>query len=119
MYVEGVLANKGVAIKDGLGLYRTVQEKLAVILLCEDKAKTEHWLLQNGIKKIDNIVDRNNLRKNQFATWEEIEFNKNIFMKPKLLAKNIKQFLKILQSDSIGQLPMVKFLWQIKLYAIC
>lgn len=57
MYVEGVLAKNHVAIKDGLGLYRTIKEKLAVILLCEDKKKTEHWLKQNNITKLDNILD--------------------------------------------------------------
>ena len=57
MYVDGVISKRGVAIKDGLGLFRTIKEKLSVILLCEDKAKTEHWLKQNGVMTLDNIVD--------------------------------------------------------------
>lgn len=57
IYVEGVLSRKNTPIKDGLGLVRTIQEKHAVILLCEDKAKTEHWLRENRLARIDNIVD--------------------------------------------------------------
>lgn len=57
LYVDGVLSNRGVAIKDGLALYRTLQEKMAVILLCEDKEKTDRWLKENKLMKTDNIVD--------------------------------------------------------------
>ena len=57
MYVDGVISKNHVAIKDGLGLFRTIKEKLAVVLLCEDKEKTEHWLKQNGVLTLDNIVD--------------------------------------------------------------
>lgn len=57
LYVDGVLSNKGVAIKDGLALYRTLKEKMAVILLCEDKEKTDRWLKENKLMKTDNIVD--------------------------------------------------------------
>ena len=57
LYVDGVLSNKGVAIKDGLALYRTLQEKMAVILLCDDKEKTDRWLKENKLMKTDNIVD--------------------------------------------------------------
>lgn len=59
IYVQGVLARKLTPIKDGLGLVRTIQEKQAIILLCEDKAKTEHWLRENKLARIDNIVDHN------------------------------------------------------------
>ena len=59
LYVDGVLSNKGVAIKDGLALYRTIQEKMAVILLCDDKEKTDRWLKENKLMKTDNIVDNN------------------------------------------------------------
>lgn len=57
LYVDGVLSNRGVAIKDGLALYRTLQEKMAVILLCDDKEKTDRWLKENKLMKTDNIVD--------------------------------------------------------------
>jgi hypothetical protein len=58
LYVDGVLSNsKGVAIKDGLALYRVLKEKLAVILLCDDKEKTDRWLKENKLMKTDNIVD--------------------------------------------------------------
>jgi hypothetical protein len=57
MYVDGVISKNGIAIKDGLGLFRTIKEKLAVILLCEDKSKTEYWLKQNGVMTLDNIID--------------------------------------------------------------
>jgi hypothetical protein len=57
MYVDGVISKNGIAIKDGLGLFRTIKEKLAVILLCEDKTKTEYWLKQNGVMTLDNILD--------------------------------------------------------------
>jgi len=57
MYVDGVISKNGIAIKDGLGLFRTIKEKLAVILLCEDKTKTEYWLKQNGVMTLDNIID--------------------------------------------------------------
>lgn len=58
MYIDGVLSNKGVAIKDGLALYRTLKEKMAVILLCEDKEKADRWLRENKILQVDNIVDQ-------------------------------------------------------------
>lgn len=59
MYVDGVLSNRGVANKDGLALYRTLQEKMAIIILCEDKEKTDRWLKENKLMKTDNIVDYN------------------------------------------------------------
>lgn len=57
MYVDGVLSNRGVANKDGLALYRTIQEKMAIIILCENKEKTDRWLKENKLMKTDNIVD--------------------------------------------------------------
>lgn len=57
MYVDGVLSKNNVAIKDGLALFRILKERVSVILLCEDKEKTEHWLKQNSVLKLDNIVD--------------------------------------------------------------
>lgn len=57
MYMDGVLSNKGVAIKDGLALYRTLKDKMAVIILCEDKEKADRWMRENKLNKIDNIVD--------------------------------------------------------------
>ena len=57
LYVDGVLSNRVVAIKDGIALYRTLQEKMAVILLCDDKEKTDRWLKENKLMKTDNIVD--------------------------------------------------------------
>lgn len=59
LYVDGVLSKNNVVIKDGLGLYRTLKEKMAVILLCKDKEKTEHWLRQNKVMQVDNIIDEN------------------------------------------------------------
>ena len=59
MYVDGVLSNRGVANKDGLALYRTIQEKMAIIVLCENKEKTDRWLRENKLMKTDNIVDYN------------------------------------------------------------
>lgn len=57
MYMDGVLSNKGVAIKDGLALYRTLKDKMAVIILCEDKEKADRWMRENKLNKVDNIVD--------------------------------------------------------------
>jgi hypothetical protein len=57
MYMDGVLSNRGVAIKDGLALYRTLKEKMAVIILCEDKEKADRWMRENKLNKVDNIVD--------------------------------------------------------------
>jgi hypothetical protein len=57
IYIDGVLSNdKGVAITQGLGLTRTLQQTLAVILLAKDKEKADHWLKQNSMGKIDNLV---------------------------------------------------------------
>lgn len=58
MYLDGVLSNKGVAIKDGLALYRTLKERMAVIILCEDKDKADRWLRENKLMKVDNLVDQ-------------------------------------------------------------
>lgn len=57
IYAEDVLSKKGVAIKDGVGLLRTIKEKLAVIVLCENKEKTDRWLKENKITNIDNLID--------------------------------------------------------------
>ena len=43
-----------------------------------------------------NIVDRNNLRQYQFQTWEEINYNENIFESPINLANKIRNFIKTL-----------------------
>lgn len=57
IYIDGVLSNdKGVPIKDGLGLTRTLQKTMAVVLLAKDKDKADHWLKQNNMGKIDNLV---------------------------------------------------------------
>lgn len=57
IYIDGVLSNdKHVAIKDGLALTRTLQQKMAVILLAKDKEKADHWLKQNNMGKIDNLI---------------------------------------------------------------
>jgi hypothetical protein len=57
IYIDGVLSNdKGVAITQGLGLTRTLQQTLAVILLAKDKEKADHWLKQNSMGKIDNLI---------------------------------------------------------------
>lgn len=58
MYMDGVLSNRGVAIKDGLALYRTLKETMAVIILCEDKDKADRWMRENKLNKVDNIVDQ-------------------------------------------------------------
>jgi hypothetical protein len=57
MYLDGVLSNRGTAIKDGLALYRTLKEKMAIIILCEDKEKADRWLKENKLNKVDNLVD--------------------------------------------------------------
>lgn len=57
IYIDGVLSNdKGVAIAHGLSLTRTLQQTLAVVLLAKDKAKADHWLKQNNMGKIDNLI---------------------------------------------------------------
>lgn len=40
-----------------------------------------------------NIVNRNNLRQYQFQTWEEVEYNENIFEKPEIIAQKFREFI--------------------------
>lgn len=40
-----------------------------------------------------NIVNYSNLRSNQFQTWEEVEYNKNVFKSPKVIAEEFQKFI--------------------------
>lgn len=57
IFVDGVLRNhKSAPIPDGMALYRSLNEKHRVLLLCNDKEKTDHWLRQHRVMKLDDIV---------------------------------------------------------------
>lgn len=58
IFVDNVLRGAGNApIHQGLALYRMFNQDVRVVLLCEDKAKTNTWLLQHRIKKVDDLMD--------------------------------------------------------------
>lgn len=60
VFVDGVLRTpKSAPIPDGMALYRSLKEKHRVLLLCDDKEKTDHWLRQHRINNIDDLVDIN------------------------------------------------------------
>jgi hypothetical protein len=68
IYAEGVLHNnQHMVIKDGLALFRTLQEKYAVIVIAEDKERTDRWLRENKAIKIDNIIDKTSI--NPIIEW--------------------------------------------------
>jgi hypothetical protein len=69
IYAEGVLHNnQHMVIKDGLALFRTLQEKYAVIVIAEDKERTDRWLRENKAIKIDNIIDKRSI--NPVPDWK-------------------------------------------------
>lgn len=60
MFFDGVICNhKNAPIPDGLMLYRKLNENNRVLILCKDKEKTDHWLRQQKINKLDDLVDYN------------------------------------------------------------
>lgn len=59
MFVDGVLrTDSGAPIYQGLALYKMFNEDMRVVLLCEDKPKTDRWLLQHKIVTLDDLVGR-------------------------------------------------------------
>lgn len=60
MFVDGVLRSEtGSPIYQGLALYRMFNEDVRVVLLCDDYAKTNRWLLEHKINKMDDLIDHN------------------------------------------------------------
>jgi len=58
MFFDGVMCNsKNAPIPNGMMFYRHLNELNRVLILCKDKAKTDHWLRQQKISKLDDIVD--------------------------------------------------------------
>lgn len=59
LFLDGVLRKQNDSpIIEGVNLYRSLNEKQRVIILCEDRAKTERWLKTNNIvSKYDDVVD--------------------------------------------------------------
>jgi len=58
MFVDGVLRSQtGSPIYQGLALYRMFNEDVRVVLLCDDYAKTNRWLLEHKINKMDDLID--------------------------------------------------------------
>jgi hypothetical protein len=58
IFVDGVLRSEtGSPIYQGLALYRMFNEDVRVVLLCDDYAKTNRWLLEHKINKLDDLVD--------------------------------------------------------------
>jgi len=58
MFVDGVLRSEtGSPIYQGLALYRMFNEDVRVVLLCDDYAKTNRWLLEHKINKMDDLID--------------------------------------------------------------
>ena len=58
MFVDGVLrSDMGSPIYQGLALYRMFNEDVRVVLLCDDRAKTNRWLLEHKINKLDDLID--------------------------------------------------------------
>ena len=56
VYMEGVLAKNHVPISEGMRLVRTLQQTMAVVILCSDREKADHWLKGNKMGKIDNLI---------------------------------------------------------------
>lgn len=56
VYLDGVMAKNHVPIAEGMRLVRTLQQTMAVIILCNDKDKADHWLKANKMGRIDNLV---------------------------------------------------------------
>lgn len=57
MFVDGVLrTDSGAPIYQGLALYKMFNEDVRVVLLCEDKPKTNRWLMQHKIVTLDDLV---------------------------------------------------------------
>ena len=60
MFVDGVLRSEsGSPISQGLALYRMFNEDVRVILLTDEREKTNRWLLEHKINKFDDLIDRN------------------------------------------------------------
>ena len=60
LFVDGVLRSEsGSPIYQGLALYRMFNEDVRVILLTDEREKTNRWLLEHKINKFDDLIDRN------------------------------------------------------------
>lgn len=60
LFMDDVLRNeKNQPIKEGMVLYRTLKEKHRVLIICEDKEKSDHWLRQQRVNNYDDLVDMN------------------------------------------------------------
>lgn len=72
IFLDGVLRKPNDSpIMEGVNLYRSLNEKQRVIILCDDRVKTERWLkINNIVPKYDDIVDY----KDSGALEDDIEF---------------------------------------------
>lgn len=55
--LDGVLRTEITPIISGIALYKLLNEKYKVFIICEDKKKAEHFLLVNRLNKVDDLID--------------------------------------------------------------
>jgi hypothetical protein len=55
--LDGVLKNSITPIVSGINLYKILNQKYKVFIICGDKKKAENFLLSNRLNKVDDLID--------------------------------------------------------------
>lgn len=74
MFVDGVLRSEtGSPIRQGIGLYRILQQHTQVFLLCSHKAKDDRWLKENKINVVDDLIGPDVPSATEWVEWRQVE----------------------------------------------
>lgn len=98
MFVDGVLrTDSGAPIYQGLALYKMFNEDMRVVLLCEDKPKTDRWLLQHKIVTLDDLVGRDVPGVLDDPEFEQIKYIRSQGVVDLVITSNIDLSKKLLE----------------------
>lgn len=62
VFLDGVLKNSsGAPITQGVALFRSLQAQRRTLILCKNREKSEVWLKENKIIKIDDLISSEDL----------------------------------------------------------
>jgi hypothetical protein len=74
IFLDEVLrSNTNKPITQGISLFRTLNEKTRVLVLCKDKARDEIWLRQHKINLVDDLIGTEVLAFTDDPAWRLVE----------------------------------------------
>lgn len=76
MFLDGVMRNPttNAPIPQGMQLYRTINDKGRVLLLCDHKEKADRWLRENKLALFDDLVGPEMTVGHDFPEYRQVEY---------------------------------------------